>query len=398
MAEWKRCEVKYEETYPSVLLDSGQLGPFPTHRLKRIDKPTTLITSSVQRIDRREDVLARARRGELGASAQREELRDGVKHPLSAGQIDVLLQLSAIKDNEVAACKAPISEDPKILSRHIKRLGYFLKADIVGICRIPESAVYSHDRQGNPIDINYRYAIVIVMSKEYETVNASEGHDWIGGPISFQAYIRAASVVHVMADYIRRLGYDASPQHVSGEAEERYQVLIPPLLLWAGIGEVSRAGIILSPFLGLNFKAAAVLTNMPLEPDKPIDFGLQDFCEHCKICAVACPSKAIPMGSKVMYNGYETWKLDEKRCGMFWLLNQKGQGCNMCVKVCPWTRPYAWPHNLVRWAVERHSLAKRLAIKADYILGRGKADKKEKWWFDLEDVDGVLRIPLQDDD
>jgi len=381
----------------SVLFEDRQLGPFPTHRLKRVDRPTTLITDSVRKIDARESAMARVERGEFGAAAQKEQLRSSVKYPLCAAQIDVIRHLSAIKDNKVVAYKAPIPEDPKILSRHIKRLGYFLKAGIMGICRIPEYAVYSHDRQGNPIDINYQYAIVIVMSKEYETVRASKGYDWIDTPICFQSYVQAASVVHTMADYIRRLGYDASAQHVSPGPNDRYQVLIPPLLLWAGIGEISRAGIILSPFLGLNFKAAAVLTNMPLEPDKPIDFGLQNFCQHCRICAEACPSKAIPMGDKVMYNGYETWKLDERRCKMFRVFNQKGTGCNRCIKICPWTRPYTWPNNLVRWAVKRSGLARRLTVKADHILDRRKSNEKDKWWFDLEEVDGVLRIPHPND-
>ena len=94
-----------------------------------------------------------------------------------------------------------------------------------------------------------------------------------------------------------------------------------------------------------------------------------------------------------MYNGYETWKLDVERCGMFWLTNQKGTGCNRCVKVCPWTRPYTWPNNLVRRAVKHSSLARRLAVKADHILDRRKANETGKWWFDLEEVDGALRIP-----
>lgn len=378
-----------------VLSEDRQVGPFPTHRLKRVDKPTTLITDSVQRIDARENFLNRAARGDFGAATQREHPHRGsAKHPLSAAQMDIARHLAAIKDNEVAARKAPLPEDPKVLSRHIKRLGYFSKADIVGICRIPEYTVYSYDQSGNPLDTNkYQYAIVIVVSKEYETVKASKGTDWIGGAVSYQSYVRAAAIVHVMADYIRRLGYNASAQHQAPGPTGRYQVLMPPLLIWSGMGEVSRAGIILNPFLGLNFKAAAVLTDIPLEPDKPIDFGLQGFCQHCRICAEACPSQAIPTGDKVMYNGYETWKLDVARCGMFWIHNQKGTGCNKCIKVCPWTRPYTWPNNLVRWAVQNNSLARRLAIKADRILDRAKANAKDKWWFDLEEADGNLRIP-----
>lgn len=361
------------------------------HRLKRVDRPTTLITDDIQRVDYWENALARAERGDYGPAVQKERYRFSAKYPLSAAQIDVLLHLASIKNNEVAASKAPISDDRAIISCHIKRLGYFLKADIVGICRLPEYALYSHDRAGNPIDTNYQFAIVIVMSKEYKTVKASTGHDWIGDAISFQCYQHLALVAQTMADYIRRLGYPASAEYTFKEGD--FHVIIPPLLLWAGIGEESRTGVILNPFLGLNFKAAAVLTNLPLLPDKPVDFGLQDFCQRCKICALACPSKAIPTGDKIMHNGYESWKLDEQRCTSFSLLNQKGTICNNCIRVCPWTKPYAWPHNFVRWAVEHSSLARRVTIKADNILGYGKAIEKEKWWFDLEEVDGFLRIP-----
>ena len=83
----------------------------------------------------------------------------------------------------------------------------------MGICRLPESAVYSCDRDGNPIDIDYQYAIVIVMRKELPTIDASTGYDWIGDPISFQAYQRSSFTAHTIANYIKRLGYKASPQH-----------------------------------------------------------------------------------------------------------------------------------------------------------------------------------------
>ena len=372
-----------------ILFEDKQLGPFPMHRLKRVDKPTNLITDKVQRIDGRETAFARAARGDYGPAMQREALRGMPgRYPISAAQMGIVNHLASFQGSEVAATRAPIPEDPEILSRHIKRLGYFLKADVIGICRVPEYAIYSYDRQGNPIDINYQYAIVIAMGKAYQTVKASSGYDWIGDPISFQAYQRVSLVAHTIADYIKRLGYPASPQ-----APNAYQVLIPPLLLWAGIGEVCRNGIILSPFLGLSFKAAAVLTDLPLVPDKPIDFGLQDFCQHCKICAQLCPSQAILAGDKVMYNGYETWKLNEQRCISFSMLDKRGTICNRCVKVCPWTKPTTWPHNLVRWAVQRSRLARRTAVRADQLLGSDKANENEKWWFDLEEVDGVLRIP-----
>jgi len=38
----------------------------------------------------------------------------------------------------------------------------------------------------------------------------------------------------------------------------------------------------LNPFLGTRFKAGAVTTDLPLLPDKPIDFGLQIFAENAR--------------------------------------------------------------------------------------------------------------------
>ncbi len=368
-----------------ILFNNSQLGPFPMHRFKQVDKPTTLITDGIQRIDGREQAFAKVLRGDYGPAAQKEARIMHKKHPLFHSMWEMLAHYNSIADNEVITPKATIPEDPMILSRHIKRLGYFLKADIMGICRLPEYAVYSHDLQGNPIDIDYPFAIIIVLSKEYETVSASTGYDWITMPLSFEVYNRLAYMSHVIARYIRRLGYEAVAEHTA-KIPVGFQVILPPLLVEAGIGELGRAGIVVNPFLGMHFKAAAVLTNLPLVPDKPIDFGLQDFCQQCEICADLCPSHSIPSGDKAMYNGYETWKLDAQSCHKFRLSNKKGTLCGRCVKVCPWTKPNTWPHNLVRWAVERSGLARKLAIKADKLLGPEKAEVNDKWWFDLNET------------
>ncbi len=362
------------------------------HRLKKVDRPTTLVTDNIKRVDARENAFSRAMRGDYGPAVQREAPRSSAKYPLSATLSAIRQPVGAIEPNEMADKIAPVSEDPVVLTRHIKRLGYFLKADIIGVCELPESSVYSHDMQGNPIDIHYTYAIVIVLGKEYGTLAASTGYDWVTTPLSYELYLRLAVMSQTMANYIRRLGYRASAEH-TGKTPGGPRVLFPPLLLWSGIGEVSRAGIILNPFLGMNFKAAVVLTDMPLLADSPVDFGLQDFCQHCLICAEFCPGSAIPEGDKVMHNGYETWKLDEQRCHSFRVLNKRGTYCGRCIKVCPWTKPNTLPHHMVRWAVQRSGLARRIATRASRILGPEEARHDDKWWFDLEEVEGNLVIP-----
>jgi reductive dehalogenase len=374
-----------------ILHNQKRLGALPMERVRRVDGPTTLVTDAVQRIDMRDRAYDLAARGEYGPAAQKgvqKSLPD--KYPLSAAQKDVMDHLALVQRNPVAAEIAPIPHDPGILTRHIKAVGYFLKADVVGACQVPESAYYSHDKQGNPIEDRYANAVVLVMRKEWQAMRASTGSDLMGDPISFQSYQHLGLVAETVANYIRRLGWDASAQY-GPSFVDRYAVLMPPLLLRAGIGEVSRAGIILNPYLGLGYKAAAVLTDMPLEPDKPIDFGLQSFCQTCQICAQNCPSKAIPTGDKVLYNGYETWKLNTRRCASFNFTNKKGTMCNRCVKSCPWSNPPTRPHNLVRGMVMRSRLAQQIAIRAAALLKTGQDRPGEKWWFDVEYVDGVIR-------
>ncbi len=380
-----------DQRIAGILQGHEVLGRYPMHRITRVDRPTTLISDTVQRIDMRDNAYGLARRGDYGPAVQKGVKKSlPGKFPLSAAQKDLIDHIALYQANPVSAEIAPIPQDPRILTRHLKALGYFLKADLMGACKVPPSAYYSHNNQGSPIEPRYENALVIVMRKEEGAVRASSGSDWMGDPISFQAYQHLGLVAETMANYIRRLGWEASPQY-GPSFVNRYSVLVPPLLLLAGIGEVSRAGIILNPYLGLGFKAAAILTDMPLVPDRPIDFGLQGFCQACRICGQNCPSKAIPLGDRVMYNGYETWKLDTQRCASFNFTNKRGTMCNRCVKSCPWTNPQAWPHSLVRGAVMRSRLAQVVAIKAASLLDLGKDHPEEKWWFDMEYADGVIQ-------
>ncbi|MBW2031102.1 MAG: reductive dehalogenase, partial [Deltaproteobacteria bacterium] len=195
----------------------------------------------------------------------------------------------------------------------------------------------------------------------------------------------------ILADYIRRLGYPARAHHA-----RNYQVVVPPILLWAGIGEMCRVGdIVLSPFLGTRFKAAVVTTDLPMATDKPIDFGLQDFCSKCGKCARYCPSGAIPFGkdATTMHNGYKKWANDVDKCTKQRVGNKTGSSCGVCINVCPWNKPFTPFHRFVMWTMRNVPVTRRFAIWGDDLMGYGKPNLKNKWWFDLEDVGGVLRIP-----
>jgi ferredoxin len=363
------------------------LGPYPMEKLKRVDRPTSLITEDIPRFDEREHGFARAMRGDFGPSTAKEFERFINKHPLGAAFADMTGSMVPMVDGEVAQKKAPLPKDPEALSRHIKQLGYFLRADIVGIAPLPQYAVYSHGLDGNPVELNHKYAILLVVDQDYDTMLGSVGDDWISGSQSFIGYSTAAFMACIMANYIRKLGYPARAHHVFN-----YQVLVVPLLLLAGIGEICRAGIVLNPFLGTRFKAAVVTTDLPLTPDRPVDFGLQEFCRQCLKCATECHAKAIPDGDKVMINGYENWRFDADRCSKYRVNNQGGSSCGRCIKVCPWNKPEGWTHDLVRRMAKQAHFLDGFLTRMDSVWGYGKRDERHKWWFDLEDVDGVIQI------
>ena len=369
----------------------GQADPYPVHSLKRVDLPTTLIhRDQIQRVDERESGFNRAGRGDFGPRLKKEFYRFVSKHPLSKALLQMGFNLRKVVDGEVAPKKAPLPDDPGFMAGHIKETAYFLRADLVGICELPPYAVYSWGawHGGEKIELDHKYAIAILIDQDTRTEAAFNGRDWISNSMSFMSYTSSGFIACILADYIRQLGYPARAHHALN-----YQVVLPPILLSAGLGEMCRIGdIVLNPFLGPRFKAAVVTTDLPLAVDKPIDFGLQDFCHKCRKCARECPSGAISDGDKIIHNGYEKWQNDVEKCTSMRVGNKLGASCGSCIKACPWSKPYTLFHRSVNWTMRHIPLARRLGIWGDDLLGYGRPDPKRKWWLDLEECDGNLRI------
>ena len=373
---------------------TGHSDPYPVHTLKRVDRPTTLILDDqVKRVDERESGFMRAGRGDFGPRLKKEYHRFVQKHPLSNALVNMGFHLRKVVDGETASKAAAMTDDPAWMAGHIKETAYFLRADLVGICKLPPYSVYSHSawRGGYELELNHQYAIAILVDQDTRTEMAFDGRDWISNSMSFMSYTVSGFIACVLADYIRQLGYPARAHHALN-----YYTVLPPILLWAGLGEMCRIGdIVLNPFLGPRFKAAIVTTDLPLAVDKPIDFGLQDFCSKCGKCARECPSGAISHGDKVMHNGYEKWPNDVEKCTAMRVGNKAGAGCGTCIKVCPWSKPYTYFHRAVNWTMRHVPIARRFGVWGDDLMGYGKADPGKKWWLDLEGVDGELRVPIK---
>ena len=357
------------------------LGPHPFERLKRVEDPTTYIDEpNVARVPKRTDMFARAQFGDMGKNLQ-EGAKGGYyarKAAPSMAQRRMLGAFVLLQDGESDDGTRPSDAEQNALN--VKAASYFLGVDAVGISRCPDWTWYSHDATGAPLDPPHDQAISMIIDQGYETMEGASGDDWISVAQSMRAYLRFSLLGGVIAKHIRSLGYKAKAHTVlDGE------VLQPPLLLLSGLGEVSRIGeVILNPFLGPRLKSGVVTTDMPLAHDKPIDFGLQAFCEACNKCARECPSGAITAGPKLMFNGYEIWKSDSQKCATYRITTEGGAMCGRCMKTCPWNLEGIFSEKPFRWtAMNVPALAPALA-KLDDLAGNGGLNPIKKWWWDIE--------------
>lgn len=362
-------------------------GAFPFEKIKRVDSPTTFFDEQrIPRVPKRTDMFARAIFGDLGTHVQ-EGAKNGNhtrKSPTSFAARRPLGAFVLLQDGPSADSVSEQAKNELENADNIKAALYYLGADAVGISRCPEWAYYSHNALGEPLEAYHPNAISVIVDQGHETMEGASGDDWISCSQSMRAYLRFSLLGGIVASQIRNLGYKARVHSVmDGE------VLHPPLLLLSGLGEVSRIGeVILNPYLGPRLKSGIITTDMPLAYDKPIDFGLQTFCNNCNKCARECPAGAITAGPKRMFNGYEIWKSDSQKCTTYRITQASGAMCGRCMKTCPWNLEGLFSEAAFRWlAMKMPKMAKWLA-KLDDKLGNGSINPLKRWWWDLEMVNG----------
>jgi reductive dehalogenase len=252
--------------------------------------------------------------------------------------------------------------DPGDMAIRIKELGRLMGAADVRMGAFNPNWAYSTlsgdptvtgkfpDYWGQKNTINHKSIIVIAIPEDIDYLVDGDGPR--ANSRSLWAYTHAANMAVVLTQFIAKHGYPARAHHVTES-----QITLPPYAVDVGLGELGRIGYCVNPFLGAHFRLAAVTTDMPLVHDKPIDFGLQDFCETCKICAEACPAGAIDKGTRRIatdivrdgphgLGGHSRWLVDTIRCRTYWATN--GISCTICMVACPWSKPDNWIHNVAR--------------------------------------------------
>lgn len=274
-----------------------------------------------------------------------------------------------------------ISLSPNEGTIRVKGFARHLGADLVGITKINPLWVYSRrgeifwdnwDDSGSEISLSHPYAIVFAMEMSWDMVRTAPHTPSVAE--SGLVYARGAFIATELAAYIANLGYSATANHL-----RHYDVLLVPMAVDAGLGELGRLGYLMTKEFGPRVRLGCVTTDLPLIPDRPADLGVEDFCEVCKKCASCCPSRSIPFDSPEEVNGTLRWKVNAETCFDYW--GRIGTDCCVCMRVCPWSHPRTLPHRLITELVSRNRIARRLFSPLDDLFygKRPKPASSPKW-------------------
>lgn len=278
------------------------------------------------------------------------------------------------------------STDLKLNAKHVKRTAQIFGATHVGITKLDKKFIYSHDYKGEPIEFpeGVKYAVVMLIEMDYAAIGTSPQ---LPASISTgRAYSDIKSLIAMMAEFFRNLGYTAIP---AGNGVG----LSIPLAIQAGLGQLGRNGLLITPKGGQVVRICKVFTDFPMETDKPIDFGVTEFCKVCKKCAKFCPSQSISHGdmtwettngSDANNNGTLKWYINPDTCYEYWLKNTSD--CSNCIRVCPFSKPPGRAHDVARFFIKNFRFLDWFMVKLDDLMGMfpfwayGKKKSAEKFW------------------
>ena len=225
-------------------------------------------------------------------------------------------------DGPVHPTRRPV-EDPAAMTAEIKALARDLGAGLAGVAEVTDDVLYEGREPG------LRHAIVMALPMDRgEMLFAPQPR---AAAEVMRTYRAAGRVAVRLAERIRDMGW---PARAYGNPNST-DILLIPLAIQAGIGELGKHGSMICREYGSNFRLVAVLTDLPLVPGSRVDLGVEDVCSVCRRCVEDCPPRAV-FEEKQLVRGERKWYVDFDKCIPYFV---KTLGCAICIEVCPWSEP-----------------------------------------------------------
>ena len=320
-----------------------------------------------------------------GLLAARAHLHHAVHFAAAEASFETVAALQPLVDGAVAPeC---VSLDPVAASSFLTGWARKLGACDARITGLESHHLYSTsgrgDRHGQPVELDHQWALVFTVEMNKDSLDHAPA-----APVvmeSSQQYLAAGVIAVQLASLIRRLGWRARA-HIDGN----YLLCCPLVARDAGLGEIGRMGLLMTPTLGPRVRLAVVTCDLPLVADpRRADPTVADFCDLCEKCADICPSGAVPRGRRDDVDGLRRWQIDQAACFGFWC--ETGTDCARCIQGCPFSHPDTWLHRPIRWLIRRSRPARWLALRADDLLyGRRPHSRPVAGWLATAPEDSGL--------
>lgn len=216
-----------------------------------------------------------------------------------------------------------VEDTPENWTRRIKEFALANEADEVGITEIRPEWIYEG------FEVKQKWIIVLGVTESYDKVATAPDHE--SNKEVLDQYNRGHRAGIKLADWLRGQGWDA-------ECHKGFlgsPVAMIPAAIAAGFGELGKHGSIINRKHGPRIRLGYVITDLPLVADRPDELNVDDFCKSCKLCTRECPPQAI-FSDKQWVRGDYKWYVSFDKCVPFF---NDTFGCNICIKVCPFSRP-----------------------------------------------------------
>ena len=273
-------------------------------------------------------------------------------------------------------------KNPREATKFVIALAKYFGALDADVTELKDYHIYSHVGRGTgvygePILLDHKFAIAFTVEMDFDMVASNPAPP--GVLESAKQYVEAARIAVQLAETIRLIGYRARA-HIDGN----YRVIAPLVARDAGLGEIGRMGLLITPKYGPRVRIGVVTTDLPLAIDThERDASVLDFCRVCKKCAINCPVRSIPMDDRKEIDGAYRWKINADTCYRYW--HVIGTDCGRCMTVCPYSHPNNFYHNIVRWASRKSGGFRRFAVFMDNLFyGTYPPIKEYVDWFKLE--------------
>lgn len=394
--------------------------------VRQVDTPTTGIDwDQIERIDASQDTLATAGLGRyatpeenkrLGTLWDENELERLVKQEPGFSLKEFALANAFYHSRDVlprsflGPQRAQRPEDlglaqwegtPAENTRFLKVAMQQMGAATVGVVELNENTrklIYEVDNDGKQLVfeniaeayeddekrvIPYKARWVIVYAVQMSDIAMRRAPTKIAQMTTREAYQRGLMIQNNVQEFLRGLGYQGL-----GEAQLNGLGIAPAFAVLSGLGELSRLNRVITPEFGPMVRMFKLITDLPLEPDKPIDAGIARFCRTCKKCAEACPPSALSFETEPGWEpvgdwnnrGHEAWFEDSVRCKRYWH-EELGTNCGICFAVCPFSkRNRSFMHDFVRMQIAQLPFLDEVTRNMDDAFGYGIQKDPEEWW------------------